>query len=411
MCSLLPPVRLCHAAPLLLLLLPCFANGASPFRFEHHFINADAPAFDNKVGYGETALADLDRDGDLDFVVGHRGGGTEDILYWYEFRGPKDWVPHRIGSNHQSDVAAAVLDVDGDGWLDVVCSGVWFRNPRAPREEPFERIVYDGMIRGGHDAVVADVDRDGRSDVILMGDARSKLNGLCWYRIAADPRKPWERIPIGPPVHGAIAPGAVLDLDDDGDLDVVRADTWFENQDAKGRSWIPHANVPVGRVGPYGMCVRAAAADVDGDGRRELIVVDADIVPCGAYVVRNTDGRGGRWEQQNLPQSFAYGSLHSLGVGDFDGDGDVDIVTNEQEDMLPRDRDNPRWVMWENAGGRFIEHIVLDRRLGGHELVVGDVDGDGDLDICSKPWRARPWNGAGGKLHLDFLENKQREKR
>jgi hypothetical protein len=80
---------------------------------------------------------------------------------------------------------------------------------------------------------------------------------------------------------------------------------------------------------------------------------------------------------------------------------------NEQEDMLPRDRTNPRWVVWENlGGGKFIERILLDRQLGGHELVAGDVDGDGDIDLCSKPWRAVPWNGAGGRMHLDYLENK-----
>ncbi|MDO8540363.1 MAG: hypothetical protein Q7S40_07965 [Opitutaceae bacterium] len=35
------------------------------------------------------------------------------------------------------------------------------------------------------------------------------------------------------------------------------------------------------------------------------------------------------------------------------------------------------------------------------------ADFDGDIDICSKPWRGLPWNGAGGKLHIDYLENKR----
>ena len=37
--------------------------------------------------------------------------------------------------------------------------------------------------------------------------------------------------------------------------------------------------------------------------------------------------------------------------------------------------------------------------------VVADVDGDGDLDICSKLWRARKDNANGGRNHPDFLEN------
>jgi hypothetical protein len=47
----------------------------------------------------------------------------------------------------------------------------------------------------------------------------------------------------------------------------------------------------------------------------------------------------------------------------------------------------------------------MDKKLGGHELQVGDVNGDGDIDIVSKPWGCQPWNGAGGKIHVDFLEN------
>ncbi len=52
-----------------------------------------------------------------------------------------------------------------------------------------------------------------------------------------------------------------------------------------------------------------------------------------------------------------------------------------------------------------LSKIVIDTKLGGHELQVGDVDGDGDIDICSKPWGPSAWNGNGGKMHVDFLEN------
>ncbi|HTH47569.1 MAG TPA: VCBS repeat-containing protein [Candidatus Limnocylindria bacterium] len=393
------------------LLLAMLFGGASAvlatdFRFQHHFISRDLPTSDKGVGdYGLTALVDLDRDGDLDFVMGGRGVKPE-RLYWFEFRSATNWVQHLVGTNYQSDVGLAALDVDHDGWPDLVGSGVWFRNPGRPTAEPFERLVFADNAAGAHDILAADMDGDGQKDIVMMGDARTKLNAVAWFKIPADPRQPWERHDIGTGIHGAITPAGVADLDGDGDLDVVRADTWFENRDGKGREWVAHANIPFGRVGPFGKCVRTAVVDLDGDGRAEIVMADADINDSRVVILRNEDGKGGSWSKTELPHSFIYGSLHALAVADLNGDGRPDILANEQEELLPEGRHNPRWVVWENLGhGQFAERILLDVKLGGHELQVGDVDGDGDIDICSKPWGVVPGNGNGGRMHVDFLEN------
>jgi hypothetical protein len=150
-------------------------------------------------------------------------------------------------------------------------------------------------------------------------------------------------------------------------------------------------------------------ADLDGDGRAEIVMTDADIEDCKAVILTNKDGKGGNWSKAALPQSFPYGSLHALAVADFNGDGRLDIVAGEQEELLPAQRENPRTVVWENQGnGRFVERVILDAQLGSHELQAGDVDGDGDIDICSKAWGPRSWNANSGRMHVDFLENRFR---
>ena len=379
------------------------------FQFRHHFISRELPINERRVGdYGLTALVDVDRDGDLDFVLGGRPSQPSQ-LYWFEFQSPAQWVQHTAGTNFLSDVGLAALDVDRDGWIDFVCSGVWYRNTGKRRDEAFERIMFDENAAGAHDILAADMNHDGQMDIVMMGDERTKLNALCWYSIPRDVRQPWTRHPIGPPVHGAITPNGVADLDGDGDLDVARADTWFENADGKGMRWVAHQNIPMGRKGPFGICVRTAVLDMDGDGKTEVVIADADITDSKVVVLRNTDGKGGRWEKIAVPQSFTYGSLHALAVADFNNDGKPDIISNEQEELLPTGRENPRWIIWENLGElKFREHIILDTKLGGHELQVGDVDRDGDIDVCSKPWGPRPWNGNGGKMHVDFLQNMQK---
>jgi hypothetical protein len=374
--------------------------------FKHHFISRDLPMRDGSVGdYGLTALVDLDGDGDLDFILGGRPYQPSK-LYWFEYLSSDRWVQHLVGTNYFSDVGLAPLDVDQDGFVDLVCSGVWFHNPGKPREQPFERIIFDPQAAGAHDIVVADIDGDGRKDIVMMGDERTQLNSLRWYSIPSNPRAPWVSHFIAPPVHGAISPAGVGDLDGDGDLDIVRADTWYENKDGHGLQWEPHPNIPMGRKGPFGVCVRAAIVDMNSDHKNDIVICDADIVESRVVILLNRDGKGRDWQKIELPHSFPYGSLHSLAVADLNRDGLLDIVSNEQEELLPPGRENPRWILWENLGSnRFRERIILDQKLGGHELQVGDVDGDGDLDICSKAWGPRPWNGANGAMHVDFLES------
>ncbi len=379
--------------------------------FRHHFITTDLST-NNDWGYGAPALADFDKDGDLDFAFGVLG----DAIYWFEYRGAEDWVRHRVGEYPVAQLGSAVLDVDRDGWPDILIGGHWYRNPQTPRTAPFTRHRFDSkMKRTIHDMVTADVDGDGAEDVVALGDE----DGCFWYSVPDSPARDvdWPRTTITlsvlndrDDIHSGFEPGGVADLDGDGDVDVVLPDRWYENQ-AKGTRWMRH-RIEFGHRGPWGLSSRSWIIDLDTDGDSDIVMADGDGQNSGVAWMENDGASPPKFTANYLANRApgTRGSFHSLVVADFDNDGDPDILVVEQEDdSIPPVGADPRWFIFENLdgkGARFVERVIFEGRLGGHDVQAGDVDGDGDIDIASKVWNLWPGNANGGKIHADYLENR-----
>jgi hypothetical protein len=357
--------------------------GAGEFpRFEYHKIAECG----NKMG--QTSLVDVDKDGDLDWVVGCNGGD----VWWFEYAGPDKWTRHLVGTKAATDVGGTAFDVDGDGWVDQVSGGAWYRNTGKPRAEPFEKRANGAF--GTHDNVAADIDGDGRLDLVAMSDSR----GLFWFKIPKDPRRKWQGHKVGPAVHGGVDPRGVGDLDGDGDNDIVRSTGWFENADGKGTRWTWHANLDGGSGGRFKDTTKAWILDLDKDGDNDVVMTAADAeAPTGwARWFENVDGKGRKWATHSIASKK--GDLHSLALADFDNDGDADVFSGEGPLGGTGPGGKHRWYVWENLdgkGARWREHVILEGKRC-HEGMAADVDGDGDVDICSKPWN--------GSLHV-YLRN------
>lgn len=336
--------------------------------------------------FGQTSLVDVDRDGDLDFISGRQFGD----VFWFENPGAGRWPQHAIGSQARTDVGGVAFDVDGDGWIDQVSGGTWYRNPgRDQVKGKWDR--FENGATPAHDNIAADIDGDGKLDLVSILDKA----GVFWYRIPRDPALRWrEQKILGvtmPQCHGGIAVG---DVDGDGDNDVCRVDRWLENADGKGETWIEHRMFEFGKVGPWGIQTRARLVDLDRDGDLDLIQAEGDVLDGRLAWFENNDGKGLKWQTHLIKAPGHNQDFHSICVADFDNDGDQDVFSGGG----PLTKGEFHWFLWENAdghGGQWTEHLVR-KGLQTHESVCGDVDADGDIDILTKPWN--------GDLHL-FVEN------
>ena len=325
---------------------------------------------------GQSSLADVDRDGDLDFIVGSSTG----TVWWFEYQQPDRWTRHVLGENALTDKGGVSFDVDGDGWIDQVSGGAWFRNTGNPKEEPFQR--YENGAIYAYDNTAGDINGDGKPELFAL----SEQEGLFCYQIPENPEKKWKPMRIGDGINGGIWPCSIADIDNDKDMDIVRSNVWYENETGDGSKWTIHRTISfVRNTGKFANSSRIMVLDMDKDGDTDLVQAESNNPEGRIAWHANKDGKGINWFTHKIDYDTKQ-DLHSLCVADFDNDGDADVFSGGG----PMTGDlSKRCFIWENKDGlgeEWIRHEIL-ADVECFDAVAGDVDGDGDIDICSKPWK------------------------
>ncbi|MBN1674572.1 MAG: DUF2341 domain-containing protein [Kiritimatiellae bacterium] len=323
------------------------------------------------------ATGDMDGDGDLDVVVAN---GSENVLYLNN--GTLDPFVGIDGTNVTSDFdstrAVAVGDVDGDGDLDVVAANdsstanrLYLNNGT---DDPFSGIDGTNITSDADDTyaiVLGDVDGDGDLDVVV-GNSYSE-NKLYLNNGTSDPFNGIAGSNITADTDGTYAI-ALGDVDGDGDLDVVAGNDSYNKYYLNNGTADPFldaagTNVTDDSYNTYGLVL----ADMNGDGALDVV---AGNYMAEAYVYYNTGGTdpfdsvmGVAIAESDSP--YTYG----LAVGDVDGDGDLDVV---------RGTDMDNQVHLQNADGTFTAGFAITASENNTEdVALADMDGDGDLDVVA----------------------------
>lgn len=324
-----------------------------------------------------TAIAaDFTRDGKADVISNDlRGKKT-----W--FYAAPDYKPRLIHEGVDV-IHSAVIDVDKDGDLDFIGTRYspglvfWLETPKNPATDPWIYHLIDDQDKGGvngiHGLITGDVDRDGTLDLIANSGqpVGAFPNSIAWLRIPRNPRKAplWERYVFAK----NDAPGlshyhGFGDVNGDGRPDIASSakigpdGNWFawweQPRDPRG-VWQKHL-IATGEEG----ATNIQMADVNGDGKTD-------------FIATRGHGFGALWYEapdwKAHPINTTLGGPHSLAIGDIDGDGDIDAVTCAKDSYVA--------AWFENDGkGNFTTHHIFEDQAA-YDIRLVDMDGDGDLDV------------------------------
>ena len=361
--------------------------------------NGDQPVPNPGTQQTSATVFDIDKDGVKDFVITERTAAP--AVVWYRRTG-NSWSRYVVENKPLKPEAGATFgDVDADGDLDFIAGADgagdmgnqvwWWENP-SPDFDPDTPWTRHTVKKSGgrkrHDLMFADVDGDGKTELVFWNQG---AHALILARIPEDPRSAgeWPMAEIftysadGEMQQRATSPPfktineheglALADIDGDGKPDIIGGGYWFK--------YLGGDRYQANTVDAGYHFSRAAAGQLIEGGRPEVVFVVGDGVgPLVMY-----EWVKGTWIPRVLIERVDNG--HSLSLVDFNGDGHLDIFCAEMR-LDGGNPDSKVYFLLGDGKGGFSQYAPITG-FDNHESKIVDLDGNGTLDILDKPYN---WN-------------------
>ncbi|HEX4264742.1 MAG TPA: FG-GAP-like repeat-containing protein [Verrucomicrobiae bacterium] len=346
-------------------------------------------------------LADLNNDGKPDLIVSSCYAGVVSVFQNISTNGsltagsfgPRVDLLVDSLPNSADPYTLTVVDVDGDGKLDIVACNAdhnllcIFRNIGSPGATITTSSFADRIdlpasntMRG---VAAQDLDGDGKPEIVT---GNQNDNDISIFKNNSAPGN----IDFAPPVNLAAGSGAttvvIADMDGDGKPDIASANfsgntiSIFRNLGLNGiinsNSFAPAVNFAAPAT-PFALAI----GDIDGDGKLDL-VVGGESQSQVVAVYRNTSNPGNiDTNSFAAPVTFAAsGWVNFVALADLDGDGKLDLALVTQP--------SNKFSIFKNLSfpGSFTSASLatrVDFPAGSNPngVALGDLDGDGRPDV------------------------------